>query len=320
MVGSTKLARCLAARFMMLKWASCIALISVNTVGAELPTTREAAWAIVERSKTDLNALDELKGASLEISLPALRELWTMGEYTTKNWIGSREAGREQEFFEMEASVHRDPHYLAKAYPIARDILMSHPDFEWTMQSKLDRMTYVLNAAEPILTGDLSNEYRDAHNGYQQELNFAARIPGDAAFRIIGPCLFSPYFPTSYDDDAPRRSSADRARNTLERILKERYSEDLPKDIEEARAWWKANEKRFAAKDTAATAASKVTASSASNGLTPVDPKSDVAARQGSDSQVAAETTSREIWWPISTAILSALVAAVVWFLLRKRI
>ena len=307
-------------RFTLLVWVSSISLMGANTFGAEPVTTRETAQTIVERSKTDLNALEELRGAPLEIALPPLRELWSFGEYTAKKWEECRLAGVEKEFIEEEAKLGGKPHYYSKAYLIARDILMSHPDFEWTILTKLGRMTYVLNAAEPILTGDLSNEYRDALNGYQQELNFAVRIPGDAAFRIIGPCLFSPYFPTSYDDDAPRRSPADRAHKTLARILKERYGEVLPEDIEEARAWWKANEKRFAATAIAATTSPAGTASGAPGSGPPNGSKTDVTSKQGTDSQTSSATTSREIRWPIPTAIVGALLAAVVWFLTRKRV
>ena len=98
-------------------------------------------------------------------------------------------------------------------------------------------------------------------------------------------------------------------------LLKDRYGEELPKDIEAARAWWKANENRFAAKETAAP---KSKGGGARDSRTPITPKSEVASKQGTDSQPSSETTSREIRWSIPVAIVTAFVAIVAWFF-RKR-
>ncbi len=294
-------------------------LLAVTCVGAGSPATREEVSAIIEesRAKKDPTLLHNLKGSSLDVLLPGLRELWSMGEYTTENWKNSRNAGREKEFLEMEASVNRDPKYSSEAYPIARDILISHPDFEWMMQTKLGRMTYVLNAEQSIRSSERSDEHTKANSDYPQELGFARRIPGDAAFRIIGPCLFSPYFETYMDIDAPISSPADWARGALSQLLKERYGEDLPKDIEAARAWWTANENRFAAKEDASPK-SPNPSQNAPEKDSPIDSQNKPVSLQATDSPPASDVTARSIRWPIAVVMASALLVAIVWFLRKK--
>ena len=99
---------------------------------------------------------------------------------------------------------------------------------------------------------------------------------------------------------------------------KERVGEELPKDIEAARAWWKANESRFAAKETAAPK-SQDTPSKAVKKDSPADSQDKAVSSQTTDSQPAPEVSPRTIRWPIPVAIVSVLLAAVAWFSRRKR-
>ena len=109
--------------------SSVYLLIALQCLWAEMPITRNDVAEIAERSKQNPKVLLELKGAPLDVIMPKLREIWGNGEEHVKTWNASRRAGREREFLAMEASVHRDPKYFAEAYPLARDILLSHPDF-----------------------------------------------------------------------------------------------------------------------------------------------------------------------------------------------
>ena len=98
--------------------------------------------------------------------------------------------------------------------------------------------------------------------------------------------------------------------------MQERYGEALPKDIEAARAWWKANEKRFAAKETTA---HKSATAAGSNSVPAVDPKRGAAPKQQTDARAAAEITSHGIRWPVPTAILAALLVTIAGLWLKRR-
>ena len=290
-------------------------LIGTLSFGAGFPKTREEAGDIVTRSKKDPDALQEFKGASLEVMMPPLREIWTMGDYVMDMWEAVRKSGEEKEFLEHQALAHRDPYYYAKALPIARELLMSHPDFEWTVLTKLGRMNYVLNAGRPDMGTAAIREWVEANGAYPRDLDFVALIPGDAAFRIIGPCLFSPYSPMYMDWDLPIESPASRARSKLEWLLKKRYGETLPKDIEEARAWWKANENRFAAKP----AGSPATVGNGEVGNLPAkDPQSLPESQPTAESTASSDTTFAAMIRPWSAAIVAALLIVVGWFWVRR--
>ncbi len=293
--------------------------LAVTCAGASPPTTRGEVAAIIEESKAkkDPALLHKLKGASLDVMLPVLRQFWMLGQHSAQNLFDGRNAGQEEEVLRSEASVNRDPKYFSEAYPIARDMLISHPDFEWTMQTKLSRMTYVLNAEQPIRSTERSNEYTNANSYFPLELGFARHIPGDAAFRIVGPCLFSPYFETYMEIDAPISSPANWALGTLSQLLKERYGEELPKDIEAARAWWKANENRFAAKEAVSPKSPNPSEIAPQKDSAP-DLQNKPVSSRATDSPPTSDVTSRAIGWPIPVAILSALLAAVAWFVRRS--
>ena len=213
----------------------------------EPPTTGEAVEQIIQRSKQNPEALRELSEAPLDLIMTPLWELYSIGEHTSRNWTAARQNNDEKEFLEMEAKCNRDPAYLAKVFPIARDVLTSHPDYEWTVGSKLTEMTFILNEEWPKPSTHRSRRFGEAGSHYGRQLSFAMSAPGDMAFRLLGPCLFSPYYPDMDFGDSSSSSPATNARGALANLLKKRYGEDLPNDIKAARAWWKTNEQRFAA-------------------------------------------------------------------------
>ena len=226
--------------------AVCFYLTASCCSGLETPTTSEAVQEIIERSKQNPEALRELAGAPLDLIMKPLWKLSNIGEHTFNNWKAARQNNDEKEFLEMEAKCGRDPAYLAAVFPIARGIVTSHPDFEWTVGSKLTEMTFILNE------GVKNERYAEVNSYYGDQLGIARRAPGDMAFRLLGPCLFSRYYPAQNHGDTTSESPAAHARWALAGLLKERYGEILPEDIEAARAWWKANEHRFAEKESAA--------------------------------------------------------------------
>ena len=286
--------------------------------------TQQAVQEIIEKSKTDISALHELDGGSLEVIVPPLRELWLMGLRAVEQRADYRQAGQEQEWLKSEAKAHRDPDYNAKAYEIARDILMNHPDFEWTLRTKLGRMTYLLNEEKSKPSMHPSRAYWDAHGNFSTELGFASLIPGDAAFRIIGPCLFSPYYPPYDDIDVIQHSPADRARGTLAGLLKTRCAEDLPLDIEAARAWWKANEHRFAEKETASpnthnTSKAATPGASQNEAARAQDSQREDGSAGSTDSRSVSNGALSRVVWPATIGVLAALLLAGALFLFKRR-
>ena len=220
----------------------------------------------------------------------------------------------------MEAKCGHDSVYLAKVFPIAREVLTSHPDFEWTVASKLGRMIYVLNEEEARPIMKRNNEWREALSDFPQELGLARLVPGDAAFRLLGPCLFSPYYPELNHGDATQSSPAAAARGTLAQLLKERRGEELPKDIEAARAWWKANEQRFAEKESPApkTHAASPDASQ-SEAAHPRDSQREDGPSRSTDSRSVSNGAPSRMSWTATIGVLAALLFATVLFLFKRR-
>ena len=98
--------------------------------------------------------------------------------------------GREAEYLADQARVGRDPEYSARVYPIARDVLLAHPDYETYLTGKLQHLT------ENMLRSSTDEEYRrksripGADTDYTTYLGVAYCTPGDMAFRMIGPGVF----------------------------------------------------------------------------------------------------------------------------------
>ena len=246
-----------------------------------------------------------------------------MGRFTVTQRELAKKTGEEQEWLKTEAIAGRDPDYLAKAYPIAWEIVTNHPDFEWTVGSKLTEMTFILNEGRTNRSIRNGEPYAEANSYYGDQMHFAIRAPGDMAFRLLGPCLFSPYYPTLNHGDTTSNSPATHARWALAGLLKERYGEKLPEDIEAARAWWKANEHRFAEKESAAPKnqhASKTSPTDAKGELA-TSPKSQSA--EGSphppDSHSEPDTPSHPSGRTATIGVFAALLLAIVWFFFKKQ-
>lgn len=133
---------------------------------------------------------------------------------------------------------------------IAREILLNHPDLENYVSRNLKHM------GEVLVEGFRNEQYQKANRVeydisrvlYLNFLGYAAHLPDDRAFRLIGPFLFSLYHPPIDHGDVMESSPAAKAQGWLELLAQERLHEPIPEDIAGARQWWRANEHRFAAK------------------------------------------------------------------------
>ena len=241
-----------------------------------------------------------------------------MGRFTVTQRELAKKTGEEQEWLQTEAIAGRDPDYLAKAYPIAWETVTSHPDFEWTVGSKLTEMTFIINQ------GLKSDGYSEANSYYGNQMSIARDAPGDMAFRLLGPCLFSRYYPTQNHGDTTSSSPAAHAHSALAGLLKERYGETLPEDIEAARAWWKANEHRFANKESAApkthhTAKTASPTNTKDEPATVLKSQSEAGSPHPPDSHSEPDTPSHPSGRTAAIAVFAALLCAVVLFLFKKR-
>ena len=279
---------------------------------AEPPKTPEEANEIVIRGKADPEVLWELKGASLDIIMPFVKNLWYASALAAKELEECRQGGNEKEYIASEKASGRDVVGLASRLPMMQSILMSDPNFEWTVTSKVRRITF-----------DLDEHFRKWGSAPATdlvfELGFVSLIPGDAAIRIIGPSLEAPHFPPIDDGDVWITSPASRAREFLAREMKKRYGEKIPEDVEAARAWWKENEHRFAQKpSTPATpgtgngALPQNNSSAAANGKLPSSQKASPATAQETDQ--TAEQSRTPLRWLTGTAFAAALAAAFILF------
>jgi hypothetical protein len=205
--------------------------------------------AIVAKAKSDPEILRELKDAPLEKAFRALNELWATGEGLSEQRANARRRGdeAEREWIEMQNRIGRDYETPERSFPIARDILLSHPDLEAFITSSLQhensRLTdFYTKPGEPR-----NYEFVDPALGYPSLLFLLNKIPGDAAIRMAGSFLSSPYFPPRNHGDYAEVSPASAARGTLAGLVRARLQENIPEDIEAARQWWVENQHRFAA-------------------------------------------------------------------------
>ena len=283
----------------------CLLLAIAVIARAEPPATREEVDAIVRRSETDPNALLELKNARLDLTLPTLRRLLIGADMIVDELQQYRKAGREEEYRALVKTGGHDPEYYAAVLPLVQNIVMSNPNFEWTVASKMQRMTF-----------DLNERYNRTHylvdSDFPQELGFIAHIPSDAAIRIIGSCLEAPHFPDVDLGDSSARSPASWAREILARVVKKRYGEEIPEDVEAARAWWKENEHRFAQKPStpetpSAGALGQNNASVAAKGQSPSPQNASPATAQAKNP--TDEPSQTPLLWTTGSLLAAALAA-----------
>ena len=249
--------------------------------------------------------------------MPYLRDLWSRGADATEKLEGYRRPGNEKEYRDYLANnkaVGLNPEYYASVLPVVQNILMSDPNFEWTVASKMQRMIFDLNER-------FNREHILRDSDFPRELKFVALIPGDAAIRIIGSCLEAPHFPDVDDGDSSSSSPAKWARNILSRVMKKRYGEEIPEDVEAARAWWKENAHRFAQKPPApetpsAGALGQNNASVAAKGQSPPPQKASPTTPQATNP--TDEPSRSPLFWTTGI-LLAAALAAVFILILRAR-
>ena len=138
---------------------------------------------------------------------------------------------------------------------IARKTLYEHPDLEGYIGRHLRRMAELLEPEKPRATPENREqvEQRDiAASNIVGYINFAATLEGDGAFRLLGPRLFDRAWEADYGDTLST-SHGYYAVDHLRSLIRKRFpGEPEPVDLEGMKAWWKANEQRFAVKPKAA--------------------------------------------------------------------
>jgi hypothetical protein len=197
----------------------------------------------------------------------------------------------------------------AAVRPIASKILFEHPDLERYLADRMEKL------------GEWTRRrYQDGEFGlkirfnpetiHHRYISIAGQVPGDAAFRLVGPQLFALHA-KKINADPPETTPPERARQVLTRLMQERHGgERVPMDLEEAREWWKKNEHRFAVKTSAPEPAK------AEEKAEPVEKGEPVAKR--TDPVVAqtggkGERKNEVGWWPWAAGggLLILLVAVV---------
>ena len=209
--------------------------------------SKERVQAIFERAKIEMDVLRQLNDAPLELTQKELWWLWARGEQSIESRKIARRRGEEAEWLDIEKKGRRDPGYEARVFPVARDVLLSNPRLEEYLAQRLAHFKEVLLqvAADPKL-GMTNREYPDVVTDFKTDLFFAEHLPTNMALRLIGPFLFSPYYPELNHGDYTEHSPAIWALSSLAGVAKKQLNEEIPKDIEGARNWWRANEHRFA--------------------------------------------------------------------------
>ena len=216
---------------------------------AEQPWRKERVWEVIQQSVTNPNALWELKDAPLELIYTDLRGIWMTHASLVEDRMAMKKEGREAEWLEVQAKTGRNPDYSQRAYVVARDVLLAHPDFESYLSGRIGHMSEVLLRKEADGAFQQNNaDVPGADVDYSRLLDVAYRTPGDTAFRIIGPCLFGAYYPVRDYGDYTVSSPAVVAHGLLSSLARERLQEEIPKDVEGARSWWQSNAHRFATK------------------------------------------------------------------------
>ena len=229
-------------------------VLGVCTASVVLADQGESAWTservgkIAERGKTDPDVLWELKDAPMTLVYDTLTSFWMTHWSNVISRLDMKKKGREAEYLAEEVKFGHDPEYSARVYPIARDVLLAHPDYEAYLTGKLQHLT------ENMLRSSTDEEYHrknlipGADVDYRRYLAVAYWTPGDMAFRMIGPGVFGLDHPVLDYGDYEVSSPATHARRHLADLAKERLSEEIPDDLEGARQWWRNNEHRFAPK------------------------------------------------------------------------
>jgi hypothetical protein len=221
---------------------------AIDTVPEQPKWSPEEIAAIVERAKSDPSVLWELKDAPIDKTYKPLWRLWGNGEESHKQRMNSRRYGTEKEWIASEKRSGSDYETAERLFPVARDVLLSQPNLEAyitvCLQRQNDRQTTYAK------TGDYPpfDPAYDPNMDFKSLLFFVEKVPGDAAIRMAGSFLSSPHWPRQDHGDYVEYSPASWARGTLAKLVKERFGEEIPKDVEEARTWWAQNQHRFALK------------------------------------------------------------------------
>jgi hypothetical protein len=220
---------------------SIIVCGAIESFGA---TTSE----ILEQSKLQPEALWELKEAPVQEVFEPLRDLWLRNELLVQQRANVKAAGREREWMEMQQRHGIDVDKAAAIFPIALEVLLNHSDIESYIIVQLDGIKNTLSEG-PESRRERPQAYAEAFHDHIPLLQFAAKMPGDAAFRIVGSFLDAPHYAPENLGGITVASPAAHATGALQALVKERLNGELPSsDVDAARTWWTENSIRFARK------------------------------------------------------------------------
>ncbi len=277
--------------------------------------TKAEVDRILMRAEADPSALWELKDAPIDLTYRELQILWGRGEASIERREMARKRGKEKEWLDLEKKVNRDPDVDARFFPVARDVLLSHPNLEPYISKKMEYFKDVLLRARTDPESRNKSEYSEVLGEYKGYIFFATRLPTDMGFRIAGSFLSSPYFPEQDHGDFIEPSPAACALGSLSDLAKKRLGEEIPKDIEAARKWWRENEHRFAIKPPPAPAPELPAPDSPAASDPPVPPI--IQALPVAESPPAPASRSR--WLPATAIAAVLLVATLAFRSWRKR-
>jgi hypothetical protein len=207
----------------------------------------EKVSAVFERAKTSVSALSELLEAPLKKTFDRLLHLRNEGKVSRQRQAEAGLKGPEalRRWMESEESagrIHRQIRALSRE---ARNILECHPDWEELAVAKLDRLKLIFATGQTRGKAASRKEFMAAYKEAIDILDFATDQNGNEGYRIIASFLSAPesIHPTmsGYVGSPP----AAWAQAALANRLKQRWDEDIPKDIAGAREWWVQNSARF---------------------------------------------------------------------------
>jgi hypothetical protein len=203
--------------------------------------------AVFERARTSASALSELREAPLKKTFDGLLRLWKEGKISRQRQAEAGLSGpdAQRRWMESEESAGRSHRQIRKLAREAREILEGRLEWEELAVSKLDRSKQLFVTGQVRGKAASRKEFMAAHKEAIEILDFATDQYGNVGYRIIASFLSAPdsIYPTlrGYVKSPP----AAWAQAALANRLKQRWDEDIPKDIAGAREWWAQNRERF---------------------------------------------------------------------------
>lgn len=206
-----------------------------------VPSTENEVAAVIERAKVDPSILRELKDAPIDKIFQPLHDLWSEGMYLRELRLNVNE-NNQKERLALQKKIGADPDTAERLARVAFEVLLSKPDLEAYITGRLQIInTYFTDARAWKYPGPMF----DASGEAGSLLRVAIRVPGAAAFRMVGPYLSVPDEPDLPRGVIARSAPARTAQVMMEYLVKERFGIDLGRDVKATRKWWAENKHRF---------------------------------------------------------------------------